>query len=99
MDHFCGPPLDQLQQFHVLTVLGAPELDAGLQVGSHQHGAEGKNHLPQSAGHASCDAAQAMVGFLGCKLTLLFHVHLFIHQHAQVLLLRAALIPSFPSLY
>jgi len=35
-DHFCGPPLDLVQQVHVLLVLRAPELDAGLQVGSHQ---------------------------------------------------------------
>jgi len=35
-DHFCGPPLDTLQQVHVLLMLGAPELNAVLQVGFHQ---------------------------------------------------------------
>ncbi|KAK4815348.1 hypothetical protein QYF61_000180 [Mycteria americana] len=30
-DHFCGPPLDLLQQVHVFLVLGMPELDAILQ--------------------------------------------------------------------
>ncbi|KAK4806915.1 hypothetical protein QYF61_012636 [Mycteria americana] len=30
-DHFCGPPLDPLEQVHVFLVLGAPELDAVLQ--------------------------------------------------------------------
>jgi len=35
-DHLCGPPLDLLQQLHVFLVLGAPELDAVLQVGSMQ---------------------------------------------------------------
>ncbi|KAK4820994.1 hypothetical protein QYF61_009460 [Mycteria americana] len=30
-DHFCGPPLDPLQQLHVLLVLRAPELDTVLQ--------------------------------------------------------------------
>jgi len=40
-DHFCGPPLDPLQQVHVFPVLRAPELDAGLQLGSHQSGIEG----------------------------------------------------------
>ncbi|KAK4820289.1 hypothetical protein QYF61_022859 [Mycteria americana] len=30
-DHFHGPPLDSLQQLHVLLVLRAPELDAELQ--------------------------------------------------------------------
>ena len=34
LDHLRGPPLDPLQHIHVLLVLGAPELDAGLQVGS-----------------------------------------------------------------
>jgi len=32
-DQFCGPPLDPLQQLHVFSVLRAPELDKGLQVG------------------------------------------------------------------
>jgi len=43
-------------------VLRAPELDTGLQMGSHQGGAEGQNHLPQLAGRASFDAAQDMDG-------------------------------------
>ncbi|KAK4815839.1 hypothetical protein QYF61_008442 [Mycteria americana] len=30
-DHFCGPPVDPLQQVHVLLVLRTPELDAVLQ--------------------------------------------------------------------
>jgi len=34
-DCLCGPPLNLLQQLHVLLVLGTPELDRGLQVGSH----------------------------------------------------------------
>ena len=33
-DHFCGPPLDPLQQVHGFPVLRTPELDTGLQVGS-----------------------------------------------------------------
>ncbi|KAK4819077.1 hypothetical protein QYF61_025310 [Mycteria americana] len=41
-DHLHGPPLDSLQQLHVLLMLGTPELDAVLQVGPHQHGAEGR---------------------------------------------------------
>ncbi|KAK4816043.1 hypothetical protein QYF61_011051 [Mycteria americana] len=97
-DHFCGPPLDLLQQVHVFPVLRAPELDAVLQVGSHQSRGEGQDHLPQPTGHASFDAAQDMVGFLGCKRTLLAHVQLFIHQYPQVLLHRAALNPFIPQL-
>jgi len=54
-DHFCGPLLALLQQVHVSPVLRAPELAAGLQVGSHQSGAEGQNPLPRPAGHAAFD--------------------------------------------
>ena len=65
-DHFCGPPLDPLQQVRVFPVLRTPELDAGLQTGSHQSRVEGQNHLPRPAGHASFEAAQDTVGLLGC---------------------------------
>ncbi|KAK4829762.1 hypothetical protein QYF61_006486 [Mycteria americana] len=92
-DHFHGPPLDSLQQVHVLLMLGAPELDTVLQVGWHKSRVEGENHHPRPAGHASFDAAQDTVDFLGCKRTLLSHVELLIDQHPQVLLLRAALNP------
>jgi len=51
----------------------------------------GQNHLSQPAGHTALDAAQDMVGLLGCKRTLLDHINLFIHHYPQVLLLRAAL--------
>ncbi|KAK4815575.1 LOW QUALITY PROTEIN: hypothetical protein QYF61_004092 [Mycteria americana] len=89
-DHFRGPPLNPIQQIHVL-VLRAPELDAVLQVRSHQSGVEGQNHLPRPAGHASFDAARDTVGLLGCERTLSAHVQLFIHQYLQVLFCRAAL--------
>jgi len=74
-NHFCGPPLVLLQQLHVL-LLGATELDAGLQVGSHQSGVEGRNHFPQPVGHAAFDAAQDTVGLLGCKCMLSAHAQL-----------------------
>jgi len=57
LDHFCGPPLDVLQQVHVFAVLRILHLDAVLQVRSHQCRAEGQDHLPRPAGHASFDAA------------------------------------------
>jgi len=81
------------RELHVLLVLGAPELDAGLQVGSHQSRVEGQNHLSRPAGHAAFDAAEDTVGFLGCEHTLSGHVELLVNQHPQVLLLRAALSP------
>jgi len=77
-------------------VLGAPELDAGLQVGSAQSRVEGQDPLPRPAGHASLDAAQDTVGLLGCERTLVAHVKLFIHHYPQVLLIRAALNPFIP---
>jgi len=39
-------------------VLRAPELDAVLQVGSHENGVKGQNHLLRPADHASLNAAQ-----------------------------------------
>jgi len=95
-DHLCGPPLDLLQQLHVLLVLGSPELHAGLQVRSHQRGAEGQNPLTCPAGHTSLDAAHDIVGLLGCECTLVAHSKLFIYQYPQVLLGRAALNPFTP---
>jgi len=53
-----------------------PELDAGLQVRSHESPVEGQNNLPQPASH-TFDAAQDTVGFLGCKCMLLDHVQFF----------------------
>lgn len=58
----------------MILVLGAPELNIVLQVGSHESKIEGKSHLPRCAGHASFDAVQDMVGFLGCKCTLQAYV-------------------------
>ncbi|KAJ7414376.1 hypothetical protein BTVI_41314 [Pitangus sulphuratus] len=72
------------------TVLGTPELDAALQVGSHQSGVKGQNHLPHPAAHSAFDAAQDTIGFLGCEHTLMAHVQPLIHQHPQVLASRAA---------
>jgi len=90
-NHFCGPLWLHSQQLHVCPVLRAPELDAGLWVGSHQSRAEGQNPLPRPAGHAAGDAAHDTVGFQGCKCTVQGHVELLVNQHPQVLLLRAAL--------
>ncbi|KAK4826482.1 hypothetical protein QYF61_009478 [Mycteria americana] len=97
-DHLRGFPLDPLQQLHVFPVLRAPELEAALQVGSHQSRAEEQNHLPQPAGHASFDAAQDIVGCLGCECTLSAHVQLFIHQYPQSLSSGLPSITSSPSL-
>ncbi|KAK4815415.1 hypothetical protein QYF61_001403 [Mycteria americana] len=90
-DHLRGPPLDPLQQDSSTAGRSTP-------VGTYQEGVEGQNHPPRPAGHASSDAAQDTVGFLGCECTLLAHVQLFVHQYPQVLLSRASC-PSSPSLY
>jgi len=64
-DHVCGSSLDPLQQLPVFPVLRAPELDIGLQMGSHQNSVEGQNCLPRPASQTSFDAAQDMAGLLG----------------------------------
>ena len=69
--------LDLPQQLHVLLVLGAPELNTVLQVGSHESRVEGQNHLPEPAGHTSLDATQDTVGLLSCKRTLSSHIESF----------------------
>ena len=81
LDHFGGPPLAPLQQVHVFPVLRSPDLDTGLQVGSHQRRVEQQNPLSRPAGHASLDAAQDTVGLLGCKQTLPGHVELLVNQY------------------
>ena len=98
MHHFCGPSLDVLQQVNVSTVLNTPHLDSVLQVRPHQHRVEGQNHLPQPAGHASFDAAQDKVGFLGCEDTVLAHALFSIHQYPQVFFSRAVFSPFIPQL-
>ena len=57
-DHLHVPPLNSLQLLCILPVLGAPGLDAVLQMEPHKGRAEGDNHLPLPAGHPSFDAAQ-----------------------------------------
>ena len=98
MDHFCGPPLDALPQVHISPVLRAPHLETVLQVRLHQRRAKGQNHLPHTASHASLDADQGTVGFLGCEGTLLAQIQLHIHQYPQVLFGRAVLSPVIPQL-
>ena len=71
--------------------LWVPGLYMVLQVGPHECREEGNNHLPLFGGHCSYDAARHTVGLLGCKSTLLAHIHLFIHKDIQILLCRAAL--------
>ncbi|KAJ7414042.1 hypothetical protein WISP_86992 [Willisornis vidua] len=65
--------------------LRAPELDAALQVGSHQSRVEGQNSLLHPAGHISFDAAQNMADLLVGKCTLLGHNELLVNQYLQVL--------------
>jgi len=67
-------------------MVGAPELDAGLQGVSDESGVKGQNPLPRPAGHAALDAAQDTVGFLGCQRTLPAHVPIYLRfgsHHAR----------------
>ncbi|NXW11080.1 T161B protein, partial [Fregetta grallaria] len=88
-DHFRGPALDLLQQVRVFLVLRVPELDAVLQVGSHQSRVEGQNPLPRPAGHASFDAAQdtvARVFYYLCVIALQYVAPLVMLLHTTLLL-------------
>ena len=64
-----------------------------------QSRAEGQDHLPHSAGHASFNAAQDLIGFLGCEDTLLAHIQLATHRYPQVLFGRVAFqkLPGHPA--
>lgn len=64
-----------------------------------KRGVEGENQLPWPAGHAYVAAAQDTISFPGSKHTFLGYVQPLIHQHSQVLLLRAALSSQMPKLY
>ena len=98
LHHFCGPPLDVLQQVHVSLVLRTPHLDTLLHLRPHQHRAEGQDHLPHPAGHTSFVADYDAVASLGCEGTLLAQIQLLFHQYQQVFLSRAALNPFIPQL-
>lgn len=65
-------------------------ITAAAPLGSHQGRTEGNDPPLWPAGRASFDVAQDTFGFLCCRCTLLDHVQLFIHQHPEVFLLRAA---------
>ena len=80
-DHPPGPLLDLFRQLHVFLVLGAPELDAVVQMESNKGRVEGNSHHLLPPGHPCFDAAWGTVGFLSCKDMLLAYVHLFIHQN------------------
>ena len=69
--------------FHSADHCCGPLLDT-VQVRSHLHRVEGQDHLPQPTGHACFDAAQDLIGSVGCEGTLLAHVKFSIHQQPQV---------------
>ena len=75
-------------------MLGPPELDAGLQVGSDESGVKGQNPLPRPAAHAALDAAQDTVGFPGCiKNT---YTHINENLQSQLRIINPLLGPSTP---
>lgn len=73
---FCDPPLHLL---HVFPVLRTLELDAVLQMESHQSRVE-ENWIPQPA-----VCTYYSFGFPYCKCTLLAHVPFYAHWYAQIL--------------
>ncbi|KAJ7402619.1 hypothetical protein BTVI_84782 [Pitangus sulphuratus] len=59
---------------NILPELRGPELDTALQVWTHQHWVQGRNHFPGPAGHTVPDTGQDAIGLLGHLGTLLAHV-------------------------
>jgi len=74
LEYFHGPPLYPLQKLHIFPVLGSPDLEAVLQLGTHKGRVEGDNHFPCPASHSSSDGTQDIIGFPGCRRTLLSQV-------------------------
>lgn len=92
------PPLDSLQQVRIPLVLGVPELNTVLQVGSHIRGVEGKNCFLWPAGLIAFDATLDTVGLLGWGHRLLAHIE-FIISIPESLSPGLLSICSPPSLY
>jgi len=73
-----------------LSCVGAPDLDAILQVRPHKGRAEGQSPSCPCC-YLCSDGAQDTIGLPGCKHTLLVCVQFFSSQDPRVLLSRAAL--------
>ena len=71
-DHLGVPPLDSLQHFHVLPVLGPQSRIQGSSWVSPEQ-SRGAESPPSPAAHAALDAAQDMFGFLGWECPWLRH--------------------------
>ena len=75
---------------------GTPELDAALQVGSQQSGAEGQNPLPALL-PTGLWMQPSTRGFLGSQSTRPGHAQPLTHQHPQILLPGLLWICSSPA--
>lgn len=96
LNHFCGPPLDALQQLHVSLVLRTPHLHAALQVRSHstqQRGRISSLALPATLLGPAYGWLPGLQGYIAgsCPAAAT-------HQYAQVLFVRAVLHPFIPQL-
>jgi len=60
-------------------------------MGPHKDRVEEDNYILHPAGHSSFDPAQETFVLPGCKLTLLAHIKLLVHQNLKILLHWAAL--------
>jgi len=61
-------------------MLGVPELNTVVQVGSHESQAEGENHLPQPASHACFNAALKLLQLQKIPLLTIWQVFLLQRQ-------------------
>lgn len=63
-------------------------------MGPHDSRIEGGNHLPCLLASMLLMRPRTLFGILGYRCILLAYIHVFVHQHLHVFLLRAALHPA-----
>lgn len=80
-----------LQLGHILVVMGSPEVDPALPVGSDKSWAEGKTGFPHCANSIVPQTAWAVGNHLCCKDAPLTGVELVVHWASQVFCKAAAL--------
>lgn len=64
--------MDSLQQVHIILMLGVLDLNAALQMGSHENGVEEENQLPQPASDSRycCKSEEILPGLISKSLQL-----------------------------
>lgn len=93
---FSGPLLDSLHYVQFSFVLGCPAPDTELKVWPHQCWIIEKDQQPRPAGSNLLNAVQGSICLLCCKVILLTHVQLGVHQKPQGIYLKSCFSIWFP---